>query len=140
MDLAGLRERPDRRAQRVVRGEAAGVLDALLRLVEDVAPDVAEVPADVRDALLEADLGRHRGGEVRGQLALERGQPRVPEALQRADDRGVAGAAGRAELLRAGEEQGLGRRARQVPGDRALRGGQGLPLVAHGRTEPLHAL
>ncbi|MGW8673113.1 ATP-binding cassette domain-containing protein [Streptomyces niveus] len=85
------------------------MVDAVPGLGEDVAPDGVEVLADMVDALLEPYLRGDRRREVGGQLALEGGQSRVPEALEGPDDGRVARAARRAQLLGAGAVRVAGR-------------------------------
>lgn len=117
-------------------GQAPGVVDAVLGLVEDIGPDGLQVLAHMRDALLETLLGGDGRSEVVGQLALQGGQSRIPEALQCSYDGGVAGGAGGPQLLGADEEQLPDRSADQVLGDGSLRCGQTLPLVANRSAQP----
>lgn len=128
--LVRVRQHVHRFLEHIRLQQAAALVETLRGLVEDPVLDLVQiVAADAGDALLEPLLGGGRGGEVGGQLPLERGQPGVAEALQRADDGGVAGAAGRAQLLCAREEQILRWGAHQVLGHHPLGSGQLTPHI-----------
>src|SRR5690606_27133356 len=100
--LVGLGQRLHGPGEVLGAGGRAGVFDPVTGLVHHPAPERGEVPAHAVDAFAQAYVRGDLGGEGGGDLLFEGGQSGVAETAQGADDAGVAGAAGGAELLGVG--------------------------------------